>query len=419
MSTTAAPPSYSSGAAPPSYESLLKRLNDEVGPNPTPEKYLSVSESFTPEEIKIIAENSPEEPPPIDTPEQKKQFRVAASKGVSAKVTEDALKTAAEEATEAAQVLRDLFRSAHNKILEIDQIVVSGFEPDMRRFKDEYEKILDGSRAVANNISTFGLQFDTMMIPLALDDKVLLEAKLRVIGLFVSQAQSHGNAAKEVQRDLRTLQTAFISFVPRFDTCAQAREGNLEQQITLLRRLIGDLQVDIAKIEKKILITQAAMGISGGLMVAALAGGPVGFIVAAFGFLGVAASAAVLVGLYKHRSNLQREINENERRIEVIAREIALIQKTRSELMALRDEHITIVNDNIAMLDKFWQFVVADAEYLLAYLEGAGDIEIPEYVDDYLHEGVRVYTAMANHIKDYGRGIAGVLGEPVSDTATD
>lgn len=35
-----------------------------------------------------------------------------------------------------------------------------------------------------------------------------------------------------------------------------------------------------------------------------------------------------------------------------------------------------MVNDNVAMLDAFWQAVIADAEYLLEYLESSGNVEV-------------------------------------------
>ncbi|KHN96032.1 uncharacterized protein MAM_06137 [Metarhizium album ARSEF 1941] len=421
MASTCPPPAYTAGTALPSYDELMKRFNDRVGANPTPEKYLEVGDTFSLQEIEILVNNGPCEPP-FTCPEDAKKFRVSAGKGLSSKITLDALKQGAEEATNAAQRLRRMFRELHDKVIEIDQIEVSGFEPDMRKFQEtgkEFESILSGSRAVATQISSFGTRLDKLIIPFVMDEELGLEDKKRVVRQFIDGAKGHEKSAKNVQTKLLSLQTRFISFVPRFDSWAQRKEGDLHESIRAIQRMLEFLQGELLKIEEKIRVVQGIMGLSGALMLGALAGGPVGLILGIFGFIGVTASAAILVSYYRKRSDVQRQILAKENEIEEIRKEIQKIQDARAGITALRDEYLPTINDSIDILHSYWQRIIGDAQRLLEYLSGAEDIEIPEYLDDYINEGIAVYSSIAEYIKDFARGISGVLGEEFIDPPVD
>ncbi|OAA39757.1 hypothetical protein NOR_06177 [Metarhizium rileyi] len=418
MASTNPPPAYTAGTAPPSYEALMKRFNDSVGPNPTPEKYLEVGDAFTLDEIEILASNSPTESPPVTCPEDAKRFKTSAGKGLSSSTAQEAFQMGAAQATEAAQGLRRMFGEIHRKILEIDQIEISGFEPNMRQFKNKYETILSESRAVANDISTYGAQFDKLIVPFCIDKKIDVQDKMEMVRGFISvrlsttvsrnptkvrrdiiltdlqKATDHEKRAKKVQTDLRSLQTDFISWVPRFDDWAQKKEGNLLQQIRAIQMILVELQKDLADIEHKIRVVGGAMVLSGGLMAAAVAGGPVGLVVGLFGFIGLSASAAILIVYNRKRAGIKREILQRENEIEDIQKDIKLIQDTRVEITNLRDEHLPTINANIDLLDSYWQAVVGEAQYLLQYLEGAEDVEV-RHIQSYAQPQVEQQPLMS------------------------
>ncbi|KAK2750159.1 hypothetical protein FQN57_004655 [Myotisia sp. PD_48] len=140
---------------------------------------------------------------------------------------------------------------------------------------------------------------------------------------------------------------------------------------------------DFINLEEKIVLLQGVMSLSGGLMLAGLAGGPIGLIVSALA--------------------IENEIEDKQK-------EQRLVQEARIELTRLRNDHLETINNDITLLHDYWQKVVGDAQYLLEYLPGADDVEIPEFLDDYINEGVRVYQELSEYVDGYAAGISGVLG---------
>ncbi|OJJ43511.1 hypothetical protein ASPZODRAFT_19234 [Penicilliopsis zonata CBS 506.65] len=403
------PPSYTADNSPPSYEALVKRFEDAVGSNPTPEKYLSVADTFTTEEITILADGSEIVPPPVDSDEEKAKFKASAASTRETEIFKAVMKAASEGATVAAFRLRSMLQEIHLKIIELDRIERSGFEPEMRGFVLEYDAILRIISIAAAEIKADGGRFDVMLIPVCLNPDVSNTTKRTLLLRFIADAENHEQTSQEAQDRLRTLKTNLISFVTRFDDWGKEREGELEQQIQDLQEEINQLRDEILKATKDIETLQAIQKIFASMSLFALIfSGPVAAIIAIGGMIGVAGTAIAIAAKNKLIEHLNHNILGKEGDIDRAREKIVIIQNTRAGLTMLRDTNLTSISEDVNLLDSFWNRAKQDAYSLLRYVDG--DTE-SEYVEDYLEFGLETYKDLAEYIGDFGRSITNTMTE--------
>ncbi|PYI00178.1 hypothetical protein BO71DRAFT_479008 [Aspergillus ellipticus CBS 707.79] len=279
VATNNPPPAYTPGEALPSYDELVRRY----------------------EKIEVLVAGIPIEEPPVGGDATLKTFKTRASSTPTQEFMEEQLKSAAENATEAALRLRTMFNEIHLKAIEIDKIHHSGFEPSVRRHKQvgsplwehvyspcqcvrepasnwaaqEFDSILNLSRLVAIEIQNLGTSFDVRIIPICLDDDVPIDSKKTRVAEFLAvsefqaseqSARDHAIKSKDIKDKLKLPKPDFTSVVGNFETWANNKEGDLEREIAELLRDLDDMKVELAKIDDKINIIKAARAISGILL---------------------------------------------------------------------------------------------------------------------------------------------------------
>lgn len=105
--------------------------------------------------------------------------------------------------------------------------------------------------------------------------------------------------------------------------------------------------------------------------------------------------------------------------------ELKIIERTRAELVAQGKLDLEIFNNNVTYLENVFLRARNSAYEIQGWLQdGADDAvsiyfcvsacyvyllyllqEYPAVVEEYLNQGVRVYTAMAEYLQDYADGI--------------
>lgn len=128
---TSTPPAYSTEASPPSYEEVVKKLDNLVGPNPTPEKVLDVAKKLSKQDLSTLVENH-DSHPPLKTDNEKHKFAIGSSKTASSGEASKYIQPAASSASRAAKEISATFQQLQLKIAQIDSIHQSGFSKPLQ-----------------------------------------------------------------------------------------------------------------------------------------------------------------------------------------------------------------------------------------------------------------------------------------------
>ncbi|GFF22973.1 hypothetical protein IFM46972_00520 [Aspergillus udagawae] len=407
MSLHSPPPQYGTDKSPPSYDELMARVEAEVGKDPTPEKYLQVVGSLNDQEIDILADSSGEGFPPVESEEDLKALKRTLAREMQSDFLKASAKASATEATEAAVRLYRIFDKILQKIIELDAIEVSGFEPEMRGYLLEYDAILQLAGRVALDMEPLGEHFDKMLLPVCYNDKVSKEAKRQLVDNFLKDTAQQEKDAREAQKRIRELKENFNRFVAKFDDWGKDKEGELLEEIKQLQRDIQGLRQDILKVEKEIEDLQFVMKLVSSLsLIGLLFGGWTALIIGLVGVIGVAATAAAISAKQEKIKRLNKEILAKEGKIQEKEQEIKLIQEARSMLTTLRDSNLDTISADILLVDNFWQRMRADTFALLDYVE---DGTAFEYIEDVMEYGIETYKDLGVYVADYGRNVLGSL----------
>lgn len=124
--TIVPPPTYVAGDSPPSYEEVANKVNQLVGSDPTPQKYLDVATSLSEEERKVLSDGA-EANNPIKTEDDKRKLSLGAAKTMSREDTVAKMQEDASAASAAVVAIDGSFTALQVKIAEIDQLEQTNF----------------------------------------------------------------------------------------------------------------------------------------------------------------------------------------------------------------------------------------------------------------------------------------------------
>ncbi|KAE8353398.1 hypothetical protein BDV28DRAFT_148134 [Aspergillus coremiiformis] len=407
MTTFPPPPPYLFSDSPPSYDEVAKKVDSLVGSNPTPDKYLDAATSLTDEERAVLQAGA-EEHNPIKTEADKKKYTIGAAKALSTDEAKAKLKEEANTANKAARDIEDVFTSLQLKIAEIDHVNQSNFAPTLIQHRDKYRGVLKSSRLLAADISQYGASFDAIIVKFCADTNYTVEQRLERINQFIEKATDYQSQAENVKSDFQALVDNFAGFVATFADWAKDKEGELTVEIKKINEELAELNTRLGELYKALI--GLGVGLAVGLPVlgvGAIVAGPAAPLVIIAGLIFFGATAAAIAGIVISISVVQGEIREKTANRDNLQAQLDQIRDTREELKQLGEEKYTVFATSINTLSGYWTYTTAEAEKIKKWLEDGADwADIPEYMQMYLEDAVRVYSSLSEYLDAYAKGIS-------------
>ncbi|PYH71327.1 uncharacterized protein BO88DRAFT_451999 [Aspergillus vadensis CBS 113365] len=404
--TIVPPPTYVAGDSPPSYEEVANKVNQLVGSDPTPQKYLDVATSLSEEERKVLSDGA-EANNPIKTEDDKRKLSLGAAKTMSREDTVAKMQEDASAASAAVVAIDGSFTALQVKIAEIDQLEQTNFLVQLNANKSKYNDVLTTSRTMAAEISQYGSSFDKLIVPLCSDESLTVELRLEQINKFIERAEGFREKSEQINKDFDNLVNDFIVFKAQFGQWGKDKQGELRQDIADLLADISDLNDKLAKL--RISLLALGVGLGAGLAAASVGlalSGPVAPFILIGGLIFAGATAAAVAGIAISMGIIQNEIDGKNQQIKNKNAEIDAIDQARTGLETLGDEQFTVFQQNVKVLQSYWTVVQADAVEIKGWLQdGANMASAPTYMQNSLNEAVSVYASLGKYMDAYAKGI--------------
>ncbi|GLA73793.1 hypothetical protein AtubIFM55763_004725 [Aspergillus tubingensis] len=397
--TIVPPPTYVAGDSPPSYEEVANKVNQLVGSDPTPQKYLDVATSLSEEERKVLSDGA-EANNPIKTEDDKRKLSLGAAKTMSREDTVAKMQEDASAASAAVVAIDGSFTALQVKIAEIDQLEQTNFLVQLNENKSKYNDVLTTSRTMAAEISQYGSSFDKLIVPLCSDESLTVELRLEQINKFIERADGFREKGEQINKDFDNLVNDFILFKAQFGQWGKDKQGELRQDIEDLLADISDLNDKLGKL--RISLLALGVGLGAGLAAAGIGlalSGPVAPFILIGGLIFAGATAAAVAGIAISMGIIQNEIDGKNQQIKDKNAEIDAIDQARTGLETLGDEQFTVFQQNVKVLQSYWTVVQADAVEIKGWLQDGANMA------NSLNEAVSVYASLGKYMDAYAKGI--------------
>ncbi|GLA58711.1 hypothetical protein AtubIFM54640_008813 [Aspergillus tubingensis] len=397
--TIVPPPTYVAGDSPPSYEEVANKVNQLVGSDPTPQKYLDVATSLSEEERKVLSDGA-EANNPIKTEDDKRKLSLGAAKTMSREDTVAKMQEDASAASAAVVAIDGSFTALQVKIAEIDQLEQTNFLVQLNENKSKYNDVLTTSRTMAAEISQYGSSFDKLIVPLCSDESLTVELRLEQINKFIERADVFREKGEQINKDFDNLVNDFILFKAQFGQWGKDKQGELRQDIEDLLADISDLNDKLGKL--RISLLALGVGLGAGLAAAGIGlalSGPVAPFILIGGLIFAGATAAAVAGIAISMGIIQNEIDRKNQQIKDKNAEIDAIDQARTGLETLGDEQFTVFQQNVKVLQSYWTVVQADAVEIKGWLQDGANMA------NSLNEAVSVYASLGKYMDAYAKGI--------------
>ncbi|CAK46147.1 uncharacterized protein An12g03760 [Aspergillus niger] len=383
--TTVPPPTYVVGDSPPSYEEVANKVNQLVGSDATPQKYLDVATSLSEEERKVLSDGA-EANNPIKTEDDKRKLSLGAAKTMSKEDTVAKLQEDASAAGKAVVAIDTSFTALQVKIAEIDQLEQTNF---LVQLNDNKTSFCYGTRILYADLIHLCKKYNAVL------------TTSRTLAADISQYGSNGFRAKseQINKDFDALVNDFIVFKAQFVQWGQDKQGELRQDIADLLADIGVLNDKLAKL--RISLLALGVGLGAGLAAAGIGlalSGPVAPFILIGGLIFAGATAAAVAGIAISMGIIQNEIDAKNQQVKDKNAEINAIDQARTGLETLGDEQFTVFQQNVKVLQSYWTEVQADAEQIKDWLQEGADSATS------LNEAVSIYASLGKYMDAYAKG---------------
>ncbi|PLB48705.1 hypothetical protein P170DRAFT_509445 [Aspergillus steynii IBT 23096] len=399
-------PSYAAENSPPSYEQVVKKLDNLVGPNPTPGKVLDVAKSLSKEDLNTLVENH-DSHLPLKTDKQKQDFSIGSAKTASSDEASNYIKPAASAASRAAKEIKATFQQLQLKIAQVDNIHHSSFSKPLQELQKEYQDVLGDSRLLAVEISQYGTSFDLVVIKFCGDDSISITERQERIHSYIKKASEFEVKAKGIDNRFEGLVQSFSQLVNSFSEWAKDREGELTEKI---KKLDDELKA----LNKKLSALQTAQ-----LSVAAVGAAvlpvttilstlfpPFSSIILIGGLIAAGVAIGTSVGLIIAANAVKDEIEDKTSEKKNLEKDIEKIRQARQELVLLGNNSLSSFRACVQVLSGYWKFAIRDAKEIETWLEkGAQTADQPQYMKANLNHAVNNYQVMAQYLKEYALGV--------------
>ncbi|KAI0774070.1 hypothetical protein C8Q74DRAFT_806184 [Fomes fomentarius] len=275
----------------------------------------------------------------------------------------------------------------------------------------DYRAVVSQSHELAINIAQYAESFDKIVVKFCADESLTVERRKEKINQFIDKGEAIKNDAKDMGDKFTGLIDTFTAFVSSFKTWAVQREEADGEKIK-------EIFKDIEEIDKKIHDIDVAMIAIGAALAATLPA--TGILAALFPpaapwIMGIGCAIAgveiaSLTGLAIAKNILLNEKRQKESHITDLQDEITKIKATRTQLEERGQTDLMTFSTNIKAIAQVWTNVQNDALLIKEWLEdGAKDADAPEYMQDSLEKGVKVYARMGQYLEDYANGVKGTV----------
>ncbi|KAF5857398.1 hypothetical protein ETB97_005890 [Aspergillus alliaceus] len=404
---TSTPPSYAMDSSPPSYEEVVKKLNNLVGPNPTPGKVLEVAKQLSKEDINTLAE-SYDSHPPLRTDKEKHDFSIGIAKTASSAEAKPYIKPAASSAARAAKEISSIFQQVGLEIVQVDDIHKSNFTTPLQKVQKEYQDVLSDSRLLAVDISQYGSSFDKVIITFCAEGSIPVSERKEKIKQYIQKAVQLEQNAKNIDNRFEDVVQSFSHLVNSFSDWAKDKEGKLTDQIKKLDEELKDLNKKLSRLQS----AQAAVTAYGGYatsiagIIAGLVPPPFSLITAIGGMLAAGASIAVVIGLMIAINNVKEEIEDKTNEKRSLEKDLEKLRQTRQDLVLLGNSSLPSFRSNVQILTGYWKMTIKDAKDIQVWLEkGAQTTDQPQYMKLNLNNAVKSYEVIGQYLLEYAEGV--------------
>ncbi|BCS02527.1 uncharacterized protein AKAW2_60791A [Aspergillus luchuensis] len=250
--------------------------------------------------------------------------------------------------------------------------------------------------------------FDKLIVPLCSDESLTVVLRLEQINKFIERADGFREKSEQINKDFDNLVNDFISFKAQFGQWGKDKQGELRQDIEDLLADISDLNDKLAQL--RIWLLALGVGPGSGLAAAGIGlalSGPVAPFILIGGLIFAGATAAAVAGIAISMGIIQNEIDGRNQQIKDKNAEIDAIDQARTGLETLGDEQFTVFQQNVKVIQTYWNAVQADAVEIKGWLQdGANLASAPTYMQDSLNEAVSIYASLGKYMDAYAKGIS-------------
>ncbi|PWY69098.1 hypothetical protein BO70DRAFT_382636 [Aspergillus heteromorphus CBS 117.55] len=406
MAAVAIPPSLAPRTS-PTFDEVAAKVDRIVGDNPTPDKYWAVQDQLTNEELAVLVDGAPSHNP-IKNEAQRTKYTEGAAHSLGSKEAEDILEQAAHDAVAAARDIDRGFLSLQAEIARVDAIHHSGFSDDLRKVKENYDKVLSDSRDVAAALSAQTNQFDDVILNMVSNETLTADEKLIGVDWYIGRIEGVHADARGIEVRFESLKSEFAGLVGRFGDWAKEREGELTTQVEAAKEELIRLNEQLVALNISI---AAFGGVSAiGILMLGISAftGPLAFFLAVGGMFALGVSAAAIIGLTIARDIKKSQIANKEREIQTLEQQIEQIRKARENLELMGNDHLFRFGDNVDLLKNVWNLVSVDAITIREHLESSKlgiILPLPGHLEEALNKGNDVYKNMARYLTIYATGL--------------
>ncbi|TFY60838.1 hypothetical protein EVJ58_g4896 [Rhodofomes roseus] len=312
---------------------------------------------------------------------------------------------AANAAAEAADKIDTMFVTLTAKLISLQD--TEDFVKEFGGIKGDYRVVVSDSHDLAISIAQYAESFDDVVVKFCADDRLTVERRKEKIDEFIKKSEGIHKDAKAMEDRFTKLTDRFSVFVGSFSTWAKAREEADQEKIKQLLKEIGDIDEQLSKIQTAIYAISAALAVT--LPVTGILA--VVFLPAAPWIMGIGCVIAgvelgSLTGLLIAQNILLNDKRTKENQIKDLQDEISKIKAARTQLEEEGQADLLIFTSNIKAIAGIWNNVKNNATEIKKWLEdGAKDADVPEYMKLSLEKAVKVYSTMAQYLKNYANGV--------------
>lgn len=277
--------------APPSYESVFGTVKSRLPEKPTAQQVFEAVDLLSDNELHAIAIQVQKQTEL--SPDEQKLFNSKIAEGVASSNQE--MKDTGKKVAQACVKVNDMFDNLLKELVDVDAKNLpppeGPFVPRVRAQQQIYRSLAHESSKWALKIAEYSARFDSVIIPLCKDDRIVKNMKLGVVNDYIKDAESFEKDSKALTDKFTNFKSGFKAFVGTFSNWAKSK---LDSENAKLAKLEAELKA----MEKTLVSWGTALTVSG-----IVAG--VGFLtVIAIGSLGPVGLALSIVGV-RHSSRLK------------------------------------------------------------------------------------------------------------------
>lgn len=352
---------------------------------------------------------------PDEDPSKLQEVITKVNEAINSKATRDQLALELKALTKGTLKIEDAFRNIEKTLGDIVKDGAEGVGPTMqadlesllKRWKVLHKTYVDAlwdSREVAGSAQTTADDFvDVFLVHLESIDDVQKQAQeirdyIETINASEQKAQHFSDQFKTLSHDVAFFQADWKNLVER----NAQKFGN--EQVEKLTKEIGDLEVTVSTIQKKIIGYSVAAGV---LATTAAITGVVGFwfpgawIASLVTALGSLSFGTLLVQAMNERDVLNREITTKKEERAKIENILKVIQQLDAGLLASKDD-FAIVCDKLGALATIWAIIKSDLHMIQRKLEIATSDtrKLPLYKIR-LQNAIITYGVLSKGLREY------------------